>query len=126
MKNSIKGGFALIEILIAITILSIVVISLYSGVSTGSAVIAQNKNMTLAIMIAKNKLTEFKLEKMRGTDIKDEPIENYPGFTYTREIKRYENEMLGPIPAKIVVITVNWKQNISYRAYSISYVYAEK
>jgi type II secretion system protein I len=123
-------GFALIEVLIALTVLSIVIVSLYSGVSTGILAIGQNRNLTRAILIAKSKLHEFKLANMRGTDLKSEPIEEYSGFFLTREVTRYENEILatflGPFSAKQVVITIEWKDRNRDKKYSLYYIYPEQ
>lgn len=120
-----KKGFALIEILIAVTILSIVVVSLYSGVSNGILAITRNKNLTHAILIAKSKLIEFKNAKMRGTDLKDEEIKEYPNFTFDRVNEKFEHIIFGPIPAKKATITVKWKEGTIQRKYSLSYIYAE-
>ena len=121
-----KNGFAIIEILIAITILSIVIIGIISGVSAGVIAISGNRNLTRAMIIAKNQLNEFQLNKMRGTDIDKEPIEEYPNFSYSREIKRFEHDLLGPIDAKKVTITVFWEQKYNEKRYTISYIYPWK
>lgn len=122
-KNS--AGFALLEILIAVTILSIVVVSLYSGVSAGSYAIAQNKNLTRAILIARSQLNEFKVAKFRTADTADEAVKDYEGYTYSRETKRFEHEMIGPLSAQIVTITVKWQENYKERSYSIQYIYQQ-
>ncbi|MDY6967792.1 MAG: prepilin-type N-terminal cleavage/methylation domain-containing protein [Spirochaetota bacterium] len=121
-----KKGFAIIEILIAITILSIAIIGIISGVSAGIIAISGNRNLTKAMIIAKNKLNEFQLDKMRGTDIDKEPIEEYPNFFYSREIKRFEHDLLGPIDAKKVTITVFWEQKYNEKSYTITYIYPWK
>ncbi len=118
------NGFALIEVLIAVTILSIIIVSLYSGVSTGALAIAQNKNMTRAIMIARSQLNDFKNNSMNGPDITAKVLPEYPGFTFDRNIQKYENELLPPlIQAEEVIITVHWKYNNRDRTYSLNYIY---
>ncbi len=118
-----KNGFSIIEILIAITILSIVLTSIISGVSAGIVSISNNKNLTKAMIISKNMLNEFLLNKMKGLDIADEQIEDYPEFTYSREVTRFEHVLFGPLDAKIVEITVNWEERGIKREYSLSYIY---
>ena len=127
-KVSRNRGFAIIEILVAITILSIVLPSIISGVSAGIMAISENKNLTRAMIIAKNKLNEFLLIKMRGPDITDEQVQEYEGFRYNRKITRFEHEIFGPISAKKVEITITWKQgeNQQPRKYSLSYIYPEQ
>jgi type II secretion system protein I len=125
-KSLLKSGFALIEVLIALTILSIALIGIVSGVSGGITAISQSKNMTKAMIVAKNALNEYEISNMRGADIKDEEVKEYPGFRYSREVKRFEHELLGPLDAKKVEITVNWQENGRDKKYSISYIYPSK
>ncbi len=119
-------GFAIIEILIAITILSIAMLAIISGVSSGIVAITGNKNITKAMFIAKNKLNEFHLYNMRGADINNDPVSEYQGFTYSRKISRFEHELFGQINAKRVEIIVNWTERGIPRRYSISYIYQER
>ena len=120
-----KAGFALIEVHIAVTIVSIVVVSIYSGVSTGSMAITQNSNLTKAIIIARSRMNEFRLSGMRGTDLSNEEVKEYPGFSYNRVTERYENPMFGPLPAKKTLIKVNWQERGRERNYSLFTVFFE-
>lgn len=119
-----SSGFALIEILVAITILSIALLGIMTGVSSGVVAIAANKNLTRAMMVANSKLNEFLLEDMKGTDIQQESVKEYPGFSFSRNITRYEHQMFGPIDAQKVKITVYWQDRDNKKQYSISYIYA--
>ncbi len=118
-------GFALVEILIAITILSMLLLSIYTSVSASIGVISGTKNYTRAMIIAKSQINEFIVLKMRGADISREAVEEYRGFSFSRETKRYENPLLGPIPAKKTDITVFWEENSKEKKYTLSYIYAE-
>jgi type II secretion system protein I len=124
LKKVNNSGIALVEVLIALSILTIVVLGIYSKVSQGALSISQTKDLTNAIIIAKSKLNEFKQNKMRGTDLNDEEVDNYPGYTYDRNIERYENDLLPKIPANIVKITVKWKQNNISKNFELSFIYA--
>ncbi len=117
-------GFALIEILVAITILSIALLGIMTGVSSGVIAIAANQNLTRAMMVANSKLNEFLLEDMKGTDIQKESVKDYPGFSFSRDISRYEHQMFGPIEAQKVEITVYWQDRNKEKQYAISYIYA--
>jgi type II secretion system protein I len=117
------GGFAIIEILIAITIISIVLTTIISGISAGIVAISGNRNLTIAMIIAKSKLNEFQIMRMRGPDIYDEAVKEYPGFYYSRKIKRFEHEIFGPIAARRVEIVVSWKDRHKTKSYTISYIY---
>ena len=120
-----RRGFALIEVLVAVTIVSIVVVSIYRGVMAGSLAISQNAKLTRAIVIAKNMLNEYRLAGMRGTDLSHVNAEGYEGFHYSRVTERYENPMLGALPAKKTVITVYWTSEGRERSHSIFMVYFE-
>jgi prepilin-type N-terminal cleavage/methylation domain-containing protein len=114
-----QKGFALIEVLVAVAIASIVVLSVYSGVSSGTMAVAQNAKLTRSIIIAKSKLNEFRAGGMRGTDLFHEEVKEYSGFTFSRETKRYENAMFGAFPAKITTITVHWEERGHQKNYSL-------
>ena len=64
-----KKGFALVEVLIALSILSIVLMSVFTGITTTIHVMSGIKNHTKAMLIAKTRMNEFILDRMRGTDI---------------------------------------------------------
>ena len=125
MSSRRKAGFALIEVLVAVTIVSIVVVSIYRGVMAGSLAISQNAKLTRAVIIAKNKMAEYRLAGMRGTDLSHTDVEGYDGFTFSRVTERFESPMLGALPAKKTVITVFWTADGRERSYSIFTVYFE-
>lgn len=119
-------GFAIIEMLIAIAILSIVLISIISGVSAGIMAITGNKNRTRAMIIARSKFNEFLIMERKGPDIDSEQIEEYPGFSFSRKVRKYEHEIFGPIPARRVSVIVQWKENDLEKKYTLSYVYPDQ
>ncbi len=125
MKISNKG-FTLIEILVSIAILSIAMLGIMSAVSSGIFGITKNKNLTIAMLIAQSQMNRFLIDNQRGPDLQDEPIQDYPGFSFSRTITRYENAMIGPIDAYKVVITVKWLERQQERSYSISYIYPKR
>ena len=118
-----KKGFVLVEILIALAILSIVLISVISGVTSSVYVISGMKNYTNAMLVARSKMNDFILRNMRGTDLKHEESKEYPGFYYTRVTKRWEHPLLGPLPANITNIIVSWKERGRTKKYKISFIY---
>lgn len=125
MKISNKG-FTLIEILVAIAILAIAMLGIMSAVSSGILGITKNKNLTIAMLIAQSQMNKFLIDNQRGPDLQDEPVSDYPGFSFSRTITRYENAMIGPIDAYKVVITVKWLERQQERSYSISYIYPKR
>jgi type II secretion system protein I len=117
------GGFVLVEILIALAILSTVLISVISGVTSSVYVISGMKNYTHAMLIARSRMNDFILKNMRGTDLQGQQIREYPGFSYSRVTTRLEHPLLGPIPANITDIIVTWKERGRNKTYKISYIY---
>lgn len=119
-------GFTLIEILVAIAILSISLLGIMSAVSSGIIGITKNKNLTIAMLIAQTQMNKFLIDNQRGPDLQDVSVPEYPGFTFSRTITRYENPMIGPIDAYKVIITVKWTERNKERIYSISYIYPKR
>ena len=119
-----KQGFALVEILIAVAVLSMVLLSVISGVSSCIYVISGMKSYTQAVLIARTKMNEYILHDLRGTDISREEIQEQQGFSYTRLTRRLEHPWFqGPVPINITDIIVNWKDKGKEREYKISYIY---
>jgi type II secretion system protein I len=116
-------GFVLVEILIALAILSTILISVISGVTSSVYVISGMKNYTSAMLIAKSKMNDYILKNMRGTDIRGQKIKEYPGYSYSRVTKRFEHPLLGPLPANKTDIIVTWKERGRKKDYKISYIY---
>lgn len=121
-----SSGFALIEVLIATTILSVVLLSVYSGISSGLNIIGNSKNYTRSMIIARSLMNEFRHDRMKGVDMKDIPVTNYSDFTYDRITKRYENPMFGPIPVNQTEIKVKWKYKGIDNSYALTMIYQVK
>jgi prepilin-type N-terminal cleavage/methylation domain-containing protein len=118
-----ENGFVLIEVLIAVTILSVILLSVYSGISSGMNIVGNSRNYTRAMIIAKSLMNEFRTDKMKGVDIKGSPVTDNPEFIYDRITERYENPMLGPLPASKTEIIVKWKYKGVENRYILAMVY---
>jgi prepilin-type N-terminal cleavage/methylation domain-containing protein len=116
-------GFVLIEVLIAVTILSVVLLSVYSGISSGINIISNSRNYTTAMMAGRSLMNEFRSNNMRGPDMKDVPIEGTPDFRYDRTSERYDNPLFGPLPVKKTEIVIKWKYKEIENHYSLQYIY---
>lgn len=119
-------GFALIEVLIAVTILSVVLLSVYSGISSGINIVSNSRNYTKSMIIARSLMNDFRNVNMRGPDLHDNPVQDYEGFTFDRITERYELELAGPIELNKTVITVKWKYKSNTNRYDLSMVYRAK
>ena len=118
-------GFALLEVLIAMMILSVILLNVLSAVSTGIKAISLVKSNTIAVLIAKNELNDFILSSMRGTDLKDETIEEYPGFKFSRETTKLDLG-LGPFELKKTLISVNWTERGKERTYDLTFLHESR
>ncbi len=127
VKNKKKNyGFVLIEVLIAVTILSVILLSVYSGISSGMNIIGNSRNYTRAMIIAKSLMNEFRSEHMKGVDMKNAPVKNYPDFNYDRISERYDNPMLGPLIVNKTSIIIKWKYKGVENNYKLNMVYQVK
>jgi len=124
--ESANNGFVLIEVLIAVTMLSVILLSVYSGISSGINIISNSRNYTTAMMAGKSLMNEFRSNNMRGSDMKDVPVEGYPDFRYDRTSERYENPLFGPLPVKKTEITVKWKYKGIENNYTLQYIYQSR
>jgi len=123
-------GFILLEVLIAITILSIVILGLYGFFASSLNAFNDSKNETKALMIAKSLMNEFRNNKMREADISDSPVENFPDFTYDRITIRYEDDFITPMIEPLIInkttVKVKWKRNGKDASSEISIIYQAK
>jgi len=124
-KNIFINGFALVEVLIASAILSMVLLSVYSGISTGLDFISNSKNYTTAMVAAKSLMNEYRKNKMRGVDIKGAEIKGLKGFKYDRITERYENPMFGPLTVKKTDISVYWTHRNNSNYFKISMLHKD-
>jgi len=116
-------GFVLIEVLIAVTILSVVLLSVYSGISSGINIMGNSRNYTRAMIIAKSLMNDFRFEHMKGVDMKDTAVPDYPDFNYDRVSERFDNPMLGPLIVNKTEIKVKWKYKGVENKYILTMVY---
>ena len=132
-----RKGFALIEVLIALTILSVSLLSVYTGVATSANAMLGIKNKSIAIIIAKSKMNEFFIDDMPELGLNHESIPEYEGFTYSKETGSWEEgleliEMMGGggimglAEVKKTTISVEWFENNKEKTYSIDYIYSKK
>lgn len=123
MLNKTKNGFALMEVLVALTLVSTTILYIYAGVASGIGSISNSNNLTKAIIIAKSLLNEERSNYMRGPDQNHKELAEYPGFSYSRATKRFEHPLLGPLDAQELTLTVYWQQQNKERNYTLTYIF---
>ena len=118
-----RNGFTLIEVLVALAVLSVALVGFYSITSSSINSIKNAKNYGTAVIIAKTKLNEFKMNRMRGPDFSEEPVAGYDSFLCSRATSNFEHPLLGMANAKRAEITVLWKEKSKDQKYAISFIY---
>lgn len=125
-KQHFRNGFTLIEILVALSILSIVLLSLFSSVSSCIYAIKGNAAYTRGLLIARNSMNELLSKNMRAPDMDREPAGNGE-FKISRVTKRFEHPLLPSlVNANITTVTVFWQEGSKETSCSLSYVFPEK
>ena len=121
-----RRGFALIEVLVALTVLSIVIIPVLSSVSAAVNSIHTSKAYTKAIIIAKQYMNEFISSGMRSEiGPKDEAVKEYEGYKVDMNVEKFEHPLIpNVISAKKAVIDVKWVQGKRKNKFQLIYIYA--
>ncbi len=112
-------GFTLLEVLIALAILSVCLLAIYQGYSTSLAVVTSTRKLTTAVSYARNELARW--ERMdpvpevsveQGTFPPGDPM---AGYSWRREITD-----LQPFPSVVVrrvQLELSWPVGLSQQVY---------
>jgi hypothetical protein len=100
-----EGGFLLLEVLLALFLLTISVFVLIEGLSRCVAAARSVQSYSTSEMLLANQSYIFHTE--RGTDILDEEgrFDDYPGYTWSRKLEQTDTEGLWK-----QVLTVSWRE----------------
>jgi Tfp pilus assembly protein PilV len=105
-RNPGEGGFLLLEVLIAMFLMSISVFVLIEGLSRCVAAARSVQSYSISSILLANKSYEFRTE--RPTDISDHDgtFPDYPGYAWSRTFSSTDNEGLW-----MQTITVSWYEH---------------
>jgi len=109
-----SDGFSLIEILIALVILSITLLALAALMTTTMKNNALGGHLTEAATLAQNKLEQLlatpsaMIQPQLNTQLQDNPVGNSSGITYTRTWIVVPNVPLPGTTLATITITVTW------------------
>ena len=100
-----EGGFLLLEVLLALAILTASVFVLMQGLSLCVAALRSVQSYSMSEMLLANQSYVFHTE--RGVDILDQEgtFDDYPGYTWSRKLEQTDTEGLWK-----QVITVYWRE----------------
>lgn len=85
MENQSKSsysGFTLLEVLIAVVILGSSLAVLLSSVNRNLVLASDSKNLSIARMLAQNRMSEIQLEGYPELTEEEGEFEEYPGFKW--------------------------------------------
>ncbi len=108
------NGFTLLEVMVAVAIMSIVLVSVYRLHSQSLAMNAESRFYTQAPMLAMDKLSEMETgENAEFINDAGEFGEDFPGYSWNITVDDVEIEALGEISQdlKKIDVTVSFNKN---------------
>ena len=107
-------GFTLLEVMIALAVMSIVLVSVYRMHSQSLTMNTAARFYTLAPLLAQNKMAE--LEALSSDSFPDDSGdfgEQYPGYSWRTSISEVSSEVLGEVAndLKRIDLTVSYNNN---------------
>ena len=116
-------GFTLLEVMIALTVMSIVLVSVYRMHSQSLTMNTAARFYTLAPLLAQNKMAELEALSSDGfMDNSGDFGEQYPGYSWRTSLVDVSSEVLGEVADDIkqidLIISYNDNQFLhSFRTY---------
>jgi general secretion pathway protein I len=117
-----KAGFTLIEVLVALAIITIALTSVYRLQSDTFRMSADGRFYTLAPLLAQSKLAEIERQGLKNSsDGSGDFGQEYQGYTWTVRIEDVRSDLVKDDKYKLsmvdVTITKNEEQNYNLRTY---------
>jgi general secretion pathway protein I len=108
------AGFTLLEVMIALAVMSIVLVSVYRMHSQSLTMNTAARFYTLAPLLAQNKIAELETLSPEGfPDDSGDFGEQYPGYSWQTSITDVSSEVLGEVAndLKRIDLTVSYNNN---------------
>ena len=107
-------GFTLLEVMIALSVMSIVLVSVYRMHSQSLSMNTAARFYTLAPLLAQNKMAELEALSSEGFPNDSGDFgEQYPGYSWRTSISEVSSEVLGEVAndLKRIDLTVSYNNN---------------
>jgi prepilin-type N-terminal cleavage/methylation domain-containing protein len=120
-----RTAFTLLEVLVAMTILSLTLVVLYQGFSSQFRLLESSRNMWRAMQFTNNELSQWQRRPVpsvsvsQGTFPDDHPL---AGYAWKREVS--DNEPLPGITVRKIAYELDWSEGTAQRHFQ-SYIYVE-
>ena len=108
------SGFTLLEVMIALAVMSIVLVSVYRMHSQSLTMSTAARFYTLAPLLAQNKMAELETLSSEGfPEDSGDFGEQYPGYSWQTSISDVSSEVLGEVAndLKRIDLTVSYNEN---------------
>lgn len=119
-KSQIRNGFTLLEVLIALAIIGLTLTVLIHSQILSLRQAVKSKYHTTALFLANEILSDTFMRQEPLLKIENEDFEDYPGFSWEREVENSDIEGLdmikitvsGPENTRIMLNTYRLQQNV--------------
>ena len=112
--SRIAFGFTLLEVMIALAVMSIVLVSVYRMHSQSLTMNTAARFYTLAPLLAQNKMAELETVSSEGfPDDSGDFGEQYPGYSWRTSLSDVSSEVLGEVAddLKQIDLTISYNDN---------------
>lgn len=107
--SSKKGGFTLLEVIVAVAIMGAALAILLGAVNKNLTLASRSKNLSIASSLAQQKLGEIELEGYPEVGEEQGIFEESPGFGWYLTVLPYDIEQLGT-EIRVVILVVTWDE----------------
>jgi general secretion pathway protein I len=119
-----RGGFTFLEIMVALCIVAIVLVSVYRLQSQTIELDTRSRFDTIAPMLAQQKLSETLLDLENAASDSGDFGDDYPGYTWQVTVSKVSSDLLGQVAEEMrqIDVSISFQDDIDtyhLRAYRV-------